>query len=478
MKLSHFVKSIRARITLWHLVVLVLTLILFMFFSQMFLWHQLTIELKGSLRDDVEVVESSLQAGTGGKIAWAGHREDLRGQERWIEVSRLDGETIFRNKSLAETFASLKPDSLVLHAKTFHSLRLDEGTELLVIQEVHQVAGERLLITVGRSKDRLWGEMGHLFLVQGFMFPLAVLLAWLGGYFVAGRALSPLKKIISRMNAISAERLDDRLPVENPEDELGQLSLAFNDLLSKLDQSFGQMKQFTADASHELRTPLSSIRSVGEMALRTEQSKAGYQETIASMLEEVERMARLVNDLLALARADSTVAPALELQDLGEVVTDEVSRLEVLAEEKGQSLSLEIDQPCPVRLDRRIFRQAFGNLLHNAIKYTPEGKGIRIVVGAGDGGCFVDIADSGPGIGPEHQAQVFDRFYRVDKVRSRETGGSGLGLAIAKRAVSIHGGRIELHSEPGHGCTFRIWLPGEKLPKDSVTSFGMAESPA
>jgi len=142
----------------------------------------------------------------------------------------------------------------------------------------------------------------------------------------------------------------------------------------------------------------------------------------------------------------------------------------VLAEEKNQQLSLEVEQPCQVRLDHRIFRQAIGNILHNAIKYTPAGGKIRVLVGQSMSSCFVEIADSGPGIGPEHQGRVFDRFYRVDRGRSRETGGAGLGLAIAKWAVEINGGRIELSSGPGGGSSFRIWLPAAAEEVSATTA--------
>jgi heavy metal sensor kinase len=331
---------------------------------------------------------------------------------------------------------------------------------------VRQIEGADVVIRVGRTTEHFAEEMLHLLLVQALCLPLVLLLAWAGGYFMAGRVLSPLQKIIARMKTISADRLHERLPVENVNDELGHLSLTFNHLLGKLDHSFRQMRQFTDDASHELRTPLSAMHSVGEMALRTPMSIPEYQETIASMLEEVDKMSRLVNDLLALARADSDmIKPVLAQLELGEVIQEETARLEVLAEEKNQGLSLTIRQTCPACIDRNIFRQAFANILYNAIQYTPDHGTIEILVDKDQNGCFVEISDSGPGIAPEHQEQIFDRFYRVDKVRSRDTGSSGLGLAIAKWAVAINNGHIELASMPDKGSTFRIRLPEQHLEK-------------
>lgn len=466
MTLRRITQSIRTRITLWHLGVLVLTLGAYILSTQMFLWHQLTVELKTNLQEEAEeVVNLFLKLAPDGHFVWRGHQESTK-QSYWVAASHLDGVLIYRN--FTQTDFSLPPTPLtpVDRTRTFHTLRLTDGRKLLMIQEIRQIGGVDVVIRVGRTTEHFAEEMRHLLLVQALCLPLVLLLAWAGGYFMAGRVLSPLQKIIARMKTISADRLHERLPVENVNDELGHLSLTFNHLLGKLDHSFTQMRQFTDDASHELRTPLSAMHSVGEMALRTSMSIPEYQETIASMLEEVDKMSRLVNDLLALARSDSEmIKPVLAQLELGGVIKDETARLEVLAEEKNQGLSLTIRQACPVCIDRNIFRQAFANILYNAIQYTPDHGTIEILVDKDQNGCFVEISDSGPGIALEHQERIFDRFYRVDKVRSRDTGSSGLGLAIAKWAVAINNGYIELASTPGKGSTFRICLPEQHLEK-------------
>ncbi|MCX5870683.1 MAG: ATP-binding protein [Deltaproteobacteria bacterium] len=463
MTLRHITQSIRTRITLWHLGVLVLTLGAYILSTQMFLWHQLTVELKTNLQEEAEeVVKLFLKLAPDGHFVWRGHQENTN-QKYWIAVSHLDGVLIYRN--FTQTDLSLPPASLtpVDQTRTLHTLQLTDGRKLLMMQEVRQIEGVDVVIRVGRTTEHFAKEMRHLLLIQTLCFPLVLLLAWAGGYFMAGRVLSPLQKIIARMKTISADRLHERLPVENVNDELGHLSLTFNHLLGKLDHSFKQMRQFTDDASHELRTPLSAMHSVGEMALRTSMNIHGYQETIASMLEEVEKMSRLVSDLLALARADSDmIKPVLTKLELGGVIKDETARLEVLAEEKKQELSLTIRQDCPVCIDRNIFRQAFANILYNAIQYSPVKGSIQILVDKDQNGCFIEISDSGSGIAPKHQERIFDRFYRVDKVRSRDTGSSGLGLAIAKWAVTINGGHIELVSTLGKGSTFRICLPEQQ----------------
>jgi heavy metal sensor kinase len=461
MSLRHIAGSIRTRITLWHLGILILTLGVYILSIQMFLWRQLTIELKTNLSEEAEeVAKLFLKRGTDGHFVWRGHQESTK-QAYWIAASHLDGVLIYRN--FTRTDFSLPPTGSRDQARSFHTMPLRDGQKLLLIQEIRQIDGTDVVIRVGRTTGHLVQEMWHLFWIQMLAFPLILLLAWAGGYFVAGRVLAPLQKIITKIKTISAERLHERLPVENPEDELGHLSSTVNHLLSKLDHSFSQMRQFTGDASHELRTPLAAMHSVGETALRTPLNAREYQETIASMLEEVDKMNHLVGDLLALARADSDmVKPVFEKLEIGALIKDETARLEVLAEEKKQTILLTINHPCFVSVDRAIFRQAFANILYNAIQYTSETTTIRVLVDIGDNGCFVEIADSGPGIAPEHQKRIFDRFYRVDKVRSRDTGGSGLGLALADWAVAIHGGHIELTSTVGQGSAFRICLPEER----------------
>ncbi len=189
------------------------------------------------------------------------------------------------------------------------------------------------------------------------------------------------------------------------------------------------------------------------------------------MLEEVDKMGCLVTDLLALTRADSNSTTSIQEElELGAVVREETARLSVLAEDKEQNLKVTIGHPCPVLLDKNCFRQAFANILHNAIQYSPPKTAIEIRVDTSPAGCFVEIADAGPGIAPEHQQHIFDRFYRVDKVRSRNNGGSGLGLAIALGAIESQGGRIELTSTIGNGSVFRIVLPESQTRTDNPVS--------
>jgi heavy metal sensor kinase len=302
-------------------------------------------------------------------------------------------------------------------------------------------------------------ELDELALVLGLGLPIAVGTAAIGGYVLARRALRPVADMIAEAKTITAENLSARLSVDNPDDEIGRLAHIFNETLARLESSFDQLKRFTADASHELRTPLTAIRSVGEVALSEHRNDAEYRETISSMLEETDRLARLVDTLLTLARADArSVKPQRDKVDLRLLAREVVEHLAALSEEKHQTVVNRGDGSVVVMADRLVLRQAVINLLDNAIKYSPDGASIRVAVSAQDHTAVIEVVDSGPGIPAEHRDRIFDRFYRVDKARSRHLGGAGLGLSIARSAVELHGGSISLESSE-RGSTFRIQLP-------------------
>jgi len=276
---------------------------------------------------------------------------------------------------------------------------------------------------------------------------------------VNGTHRTPRTVDLREARRITAEVLDQRLPKGNAEDELGRMAAAFNEMLGRLQRSFVRLRQFTADASHELRTPLTSIRSVGEVGLREQRSPEGYREIIGSMLEEADRLARLVDSLLLLARADNREIPVAHKRlELDALAAEVVEHLVVLAEEKRQRILFE-GTPVEVWGDRTLLRQALINLLDNAIKYTPPGGEIRVAVLGKEGRGAIEVIDGGPGIAPEHEGRIFDRFYRIDKARTRAEGGAGLGLAIVKGIVEAHDGVVEVHSAVGEGSTFTVHLP-------------------
>ncbi len=309
-------------------------------------------------------------------------------------------------------------------------------------------------------------ELGELVMALLLVIAPGMLLAGAAGYLLAKRALAPVDRLTTHAARITADRLDERVPVANPDDELGRLATTMNAMIARLDASFAALRRFTADASHELRTPLTALRAIGEVSLRERRDPEALREAMGSMLEELDGLTHLVESLLTLARSDDGSHP-LEIDDadLSELARRVVDQLATLADEKRQRLIIDLDAPLPVRVDRSLVRRAIANLLDNAIRYSPPGTAITVRSRPIATRCVVEVMDQGPGIAPDDQASIFERFRRLDSSRTRDpavdgaSGGAGLGLALARATIEAHGGAIEVDSAVGAGATFRIVLP-------------------
>ena len=294
-------------------------------------------------------------------------------------------------------------------------------------------------------------------LVSGL--PIVIGLAGVAGYLMARRALAPIDHLAAEARRMSADRLHERLAVPNQHDEIGRLAAVFNDALTRIEASFEQLRRFTADASHELRTPLSVIRGIGELGLREERAASEYQDAIGSMLEEVDRLTRLVDTLLRLSRGDAgTVTLSPESIKLADLARDVSASLQVLAEERGQRIQLGLNAEPSVVADRLVLREALTNIVDNAIKHGPATSTITMTIDVVGAQAHLSVKDEGPGIPAGHRDRIFARFYRIDESRSREMGGTGLGLAIAKWAVEANGGQLTLAGGDA-GTVFSIILP-------------------
>ncbi|MBE3574617.1 MAG: heavy metal sensor histidine kinase [Firmicutes bacterium] len=324
------------------------------------------------------------------------------------------------------------------------------------------------MIQVARPVDSLYDTLQRLRNVILAGSALALLLSAVLGLWLSRAALAPIDRITSTAREISAGDLKRRLNLRSvPDDEVTRLAAAFDEMLDRLEEAFQRERQFTADASHELRTPLTIIRGVVDVALRIpSRSEEQYRSFLREVGSEAQRMTRLVENLLTLARADSG-QPWLhpEELDLSTVLGEVVKRFRPLAEAKGLRLCYENLAGRMLRIhgDKDRLAQLFGNLIDNAIKYTPGPGHVTVRLGTSDTGRIsaaeVSISDTGIGIPPEHLPHVFQRFYRVDKARSRQMGGSGLGLSIARQVAEAHGGSIRIESTPGSGTTVRVRLP-------------------
>jgi signal transduction histidine kinase len=248
--------------------------------------------------------------------------------------------------------------------------------------------------------------------------------------------------------------------VRNAGDELGRLSITINDMIRRLHDSFARVRQFSADASHELRTPLTIMRGEIELGLRSPKSLEEYRELLESTLEEIMRLTTIVDNLLTLEKADQGTGGAnFSEVDLQALVEELYEDTELLAARKSIAIRLRTSTPITIVGDRGRLRQLFLNLVDNAIKYTPDGGGVSLALERHDGAAVFEVSDTGVGIAADDLGKIFDRFYRVDKARSRELGGSGLGLSIAKWIAELHRGTITVRSEPRKGSTFTVTLP-------------------
>jgi two-component system, OmpR family, sensor kinase len=299
-------------------------------------------------------------------------------------------------------------------------------------------------------------------------------------YRLVGRSLRPLEEVERTAAVIATGDLSLRVPVRRPGSEVGRLAAAFNSMLGQIESAFlaradseqaarrseERMRRFVADASHELRTPLTSIRGYAELY---RQGSVTDPEEVSRLLRRVEdegaRMGLLVDDLLLLARLDRQRPPTNDLVDLVVLAGDAVH--DARAVDPGRPVGLRVDLPAgqedgfalPVLGDEARLRQVLGNLVGNALTHTPPGTPVEVRLRAEGGDAVVEVADSGPGLPPEHAEHVFERFFRVDAGRSRAAGGTGLGLAIVAALVEAHGGRVEVRTAPGEGATFRVLLP-------------------
>ena len=454
-------RSVRFRLALWYATATAVVLMAFAWFVYEVIEHRLGAEIDRQLRSDFDLVEVQVDVDADKGARWNVHSphgdETSPPISTWFEVWSENGQLLLRHWPVPK--ASINNPLPPPRASTlkFTTVEFERGRFVRVMEGPGRVEGRSVLIRVFCDQTEMRRTLGEIVQVSTLGFPLAVTLAAIGGYLIATRSLRPLDAMARQARRISSESLSKRLPNPNPNDELGRLATVFNDTLARLEASFAELQRFTADASHELRSPLTALRAVGEVALRDGNDPAALHETIGSMLEEAQRLTDLVDALLTLARMDSTKADAAREEVNSATLLDEVrDQFEVLANEKRQTIAVTSDDDVTVQADRTLLHLALVNLVHNAIQHGPTDSKISITAVRGARKIDISVKDNGLGIPDEYHEKVFERFFRVDKARSRARGGAGLGLAIAKQSVERNGGRIILESNSDRGSVFRI----------------------
>ncbi len=454
--------SIRWRLTLWYGAVLSAILVGFCAAVYLLMERQLLSLTDATLREELDEL--------GAEVARAGSLIELPAvlalrfpsQEGYeLQVGPLAGEPLFRSVGIGSNGLP-RPVGVAINpgAPVYESVNLNgHGPVRLSSRVIPAVTGSVLIqaaVTLAPNV-RAMRELVAVFLTIG---PVALASTLAGGFWLARKALSPVDRMAATAAEITATQLDRRLVEPEAKDELGHLAQTFNAMIARLQRSFEEVRRFTADAAHELRTPLAAMRTEAEVALRSPRSPERDARVLENLLEEIERLTRLVSHLLFLCREETGVRVGnLRQVRLDEIVSDVCEHMKVAAREKGLDLSIECTSACEVSGEADRLRQLFFNLLDNAIKYTQSGGKVTVKIQASGDQAFVAVTDTGIGIASEHLPHVFDRFYRVDSSRSAETEGTGLGLAICRSIAESHAGRLEIVSTPGIGTRVTLTIP-------------------
>ncbi|HEV7662119.1 MAG TPA: ATP-binding protein [Chloroflexota bacterium] len=451
------VTSIRARLTLWCVVVLAVTVTGYSIV--------LAVSLARGLEAGIDHVlgEAARQAAIVTEAAST--ERELDDEIRHLNVHTIvsvydatDGRLLAgRPLAVALDLAAALQD----RPGYVQTLSLPDGASWRVWTQVVASPGQpdRLLV-IGRSSTFVQIALTELLMIISVSAPFVFLVAVVGGIFLASRALNPIDQITRTAEAISAEDLSRRLGLRQANDEVGRLAATFDHMLDRLDGAFERQRRFTADASHELRTPLAMLVSRAGMALQHSRSQTEYEEVLRAIRDEGLHMGRIVNDLLLLARADAGTSLAqTERLDTGEILASVADALRPIAAASGVTLNVLSEAGVQVLGDQTRLTQLMINLVDNALAHTPRGGSIDLRVRCDAGAALVEVTDTGSGIAPEHLPHVFKRFYRAPNGHSRERGGAGLGLALCRSIALAHGGTIDLHSDAGHGTRAAIRLP-------------------
>lgn len=457
--------SIRFRLTGWYFAVLALGLSAFGMAAWFAMSASLHHAIDDSLRDRVQGVKRFMDEQISA-LSIIEIRDEFREHSvlgpggDLFQVSDSIGNWLYRSVPLEENqFPARRPRDLG-SSGVYADVTLQK-TPLRILSEAITVHGQHYTVQVAAPMQEIEEALERFRWMLLLSMPLLLSIATLGGYWISGRALSPVDKVTDAARTISIENLAARLPVPDTGDELERLSRTFNDLLARLQGSIERMTQFTADASHELRAPTTLIRTTAEMALRRRRSVDEYQHALGQVLTESERMSHLVDSLLLLARADSGSNGSGTLRfDLTESVNEACEEGRTLAASRDIELTCSISTaPMQIAGDPQFVRRLFLILIDNAIKYTPAGGRVHVELHREHQFAVGVIRDTGIGIAEHELPHIFDRFWRADKVRSREAGGAGLGLSIAQWIAKGCGGEIRVESKLGSGSVFTVSLP-------------------
>ena len=463
-------KSIRSRLTAWYVTLLAIILILFSVLLNYFLAKRLHESVDNSLTVSATVVATSATMRLGNSPLPGLNQlfEQFMNQGNLNKFYRIydgSGNVGSRSKNISASQFPLSQRAYAdaLEGKnSYETFTVGGQQPIRVITMPILFEGKLInLVQVGTSLEAVQETLRNLKIFLFTAVPSVLILAALFARFMARRALKPISRIIDTAREIGqGQELSKRIPVLKIKDELGQLALTFNEMMNRLENSFAQMRQFSSDASHELRTPLTVLKGQNELILSKQRKPEEYQEVISSNLEEINYMSKVLEDLFVLSKSDENqVNLDYKPVDLRALVEEVCKHAEILAEEKNIKIIIAFLEPIEIKGDEVRLRQMVWNVLQNGIKYTQQGGELKISLQNEVDFALLTIQDTGIGIPEEDLPLIFNRFYRVDKARTRDEGGSGLGLSICRQIAEAHKGKIEVESKLGVGTRFKIRLP-------------------
>jgi heavy metal sensor kinase len=463
--------SIGLRLTLWYLAIFLMAEVIFGAGMWLILRQNLFDIADGVIEGQAADLERFFQARKDTPTAQLQSEisEDykIESSQDYLQISDAGGHSIYRSRFFEEH--PLPPLTLDdLGRPLYQNRRLGHERFRLLSKQI-EVNGRVFIVRIGHPMHEETETLDAFRAYLLWFAPLLLLAASAGGYWLSRRALAPVDALARTARTISGHNLSSRLQQLHTGDELQRLSDTLNEMLARIESAFLRITEFTADASHELRTPIALIHTEAEIALRRSRDEAEYREALRHILLEADRTANLVEQLLALARADSG-GDALDLQPIDLLVTlrEAASKWNPVASLRNLQFEERLEvRRLPVMGDKNALRRVIDILLDNAFKYTPAPGKVTLSAKRNEqenesdklGRVVVTVEDTGIGIAPEDQARIFERFYRVDKARSRELGGTGLGLAIAQWIVQLHNGSITAKSELEKGSVFQLEIP-------------------
>ena len=466
------VDSVRVRLALWYVGVLALVLVVFSIGVYALLSRALHERVDDGLRSLIQVAIKSLtndlEEGQTYQSGAQSTAAELFNPQQALAIFDGSGRLLAGNSSGDDSHQQLPDPGLIPEDDIYLYTALEEDDDDYLRLAVRRVklspASEPYIILAGQSLEPIDDELESLTEILFYAVPIMLVIAGLGGWFLARQSLAPVVAMSERARRIGAENLDQRLPVANPRDELGQLAMAFNELLERLSAAFALQRQFMADASHELRTPLSVMYAAGDVTLeQPHREESEYRDALSMMNEQTRRLTRIVEDMFTLARADAGRYPLRQSKFYLDEMLEEAARAgSILAASKNITIEIGKSSETLFYGDEDLLRQMTLNLLDNAIKHSSPGGIVRLNLVREEDAYQIEVSDSGPGIPPESQPHIFERFYRADKARSRSEaaqGGAGLGLAIARWIVEAHKGNLALSRSDQSGTTFVAVLP-------------------